>query len=86
MGNQPNEGGAQKEPAVGLKRTLGLREAITITAGTVIGVLFYGVLSAGFTSLHMSQYLQWVVMGAIMLFALSLDVLKGKGVKLWKRK
>ena len=56
------------------------------SAGTVIGVLFYGVLSAGFTSLHMSQYLQWVVMGAIMLFALSLDVLKGKGVKLWKRK
>ena len=54
--------------------------------GTVIGVLFYGILSAGFTSLHMSQYLQWVVMGAIMLFALSLDVLKGKGVKLWKRK
>ena len=54
--------------------------------GTIIGVLFYGVLSAGFTSLHMSQYLQWVVMGAIMLFALSLDVLKGKGVKLWKRK
>ena len=38
MGNRPNEGGAQKEPAVGLKRTLGLREAITITAGTVIGV------------------------------------------------
>ena len=29
---------AQKEPAVGLKRTLGLRRAITITAGTVIGV------------------------------------------------
>ena len=54
--------------------------------GTIIGVLFYGILSAGFTSLHMSQYLQWVVMGAIMLFALSLDVLKGKGVKLWKRK
>ncbi len=54
--------------------------------GTIIGVLFYGVLSAGFTSLHMSQYLQWVVMGAIMLFALSLDVLRGKGVKLWKKK
>lgn len=54
--------------------------------GTIIGVLFYGILSAGFTSLHMSQYLQWVVMGAIMLFALSLDVLKGKGVKLWKKK
>ena len=54
--------------------------------GTIIGVLFYGILSAGFTSLHLSQYLQWVIMGAIMLFALSLDVLKGKGVKLWKRK
>lgn len=54
--------------------------------GTIIGVLFYGILSAGFTSLHMSQYLQWVVMGAIMLFALSLDVLQSKGVKLWKRK
>ena len=54
--------------------------------GTVIGVLFYGVLSAGFTSLHMPIHLQWAVMGAIMLFALSLDVLKGKGVKLWKRK
>ena len=54
--------------------------------GTVIGVLFYGVLSAGFTSLNMSKYLQWVVMGAIMVVALSLDVLKGRGVKLWKRK
>ena len=54
--------------------------------GTIIGILFYGVLSAGFTSLHMSQYLQWIVMGAIMLVCLSMDVLKGKGVKLWKRK
>ncbi len=54
--------------------------------GTIIGVLFYGVLSAGFTSLALSTYLQWVIMGAIMLVALSLDVLKGKGVKLWKRK
>lgn len=54
--------------------------------GTVIGIMFYGVLSAGFTSLNLSQYLQWVVMGLIMLCALSLDVLKGKEVKLWKRK
>ncbi len=54
--------------------------------GTVIGIMFYGVLSAGFTSLNLSQYLQWVVMGLIMLFALSLDVLKGKEVKLWKKK
>ena len=54
--------------------------------GTIIGVLFYGVLSAGFTSLAMSQYLQWVIMGAIMLVVLSLDVLKERGIKLWKRK
>ena len=53
--------------------------------GTIIGILFYGILAAGFTSLHMSKYLQWVVLGAIMLFALSLDVLQSKGVKLWKR-
>ena len=53
---------------------------------TFIGILFYGVLSAGFTSLRMPIHLQWAVMGLIMLFALSLDVLKGKGVKLWKRK
>ena len=54
--------------------------------GTIIGILFYGILSAGFTGLHMSKYLQWVVLGAIMLFALPLDVLQSKGVKLWKRK
>ena len=54
--------------------------------GTIIGVLFYGVLSAGFTSLRMSQYLQWIIMGAIMLVVLSLDVLKERGIKLWKRK
>jgi ribose/xylose/arabinose/galactoside ABC-type transport system permease subunit len=54
--------------------------------GTIIGVLFYGVLSAGFTALALSQHIQWVIMGAIMLVALSLDVLKGKGVKLWKKK
>ena len=40
MSNQP-AGTAAGTPAAsgsGLKRTLGLREAITITAGTVIGV------------------------------------------------
>lgn len=54
--------------------------------GTVIGVLFYGVLSAGFTSLALSQYLQWVIMGAIMMVILSLSALKERGIKLWKRK
>jgi ribose/xylose/arabinose/galactoside ABC-type transport system permease subunit len=53
--------------------------------GTIIGVMFTGVLAAGFTSMNMSQYLQWVIMGLIMVAALSLDVLKGKGVKLWKK-
>jgi ribose/xylose/arabinose/galactoside ABC-type transport system permease subunit len=47
--------------------------------------MFTGVLAAGFTSMNLSQYLQWVIMGLIMVAALSLDVLKGKGVKLWKK-
>ena len=53
--------------------------------GTVIGVLFYGVLSNGFTMLNLSTYMRWVVLGLIMVFVLSMDALKGKGVKLWKR-
>ena len=54
--------------------------------GTIIGVMFYGVLSAGFTQLNLSIYLQWVIMGLIMVAALSMDVLKERGVKLWKKK
>ena len=54
--------------------------------GTIIGVMFYGVLSAGFTQMNLSVYIQWVIMGAIMVFALSMDVLKERGVKLWKKK
>lgn len=54
--------------------------------GTIIGVMFTGVLSSGFTQMNFSIYQQWVIMGIIMVFALSLDALKGKGVKLWKRK
>ena len=54
--------------------------------GTVVGVLFYGVLTNGFTMLHMSTYVRWIVMGLIMVFVLSMDALKGRGVKLWKRK
>ena len=54
--------------------------------GTIIGVMFYGVLSAGFTQMNLSIYLQWVIMGIIMVFALSMDVLKERGVKLWKKK
>lgn len=54
--------------------------------GTIIGVLFYGVLSNGFTMLNLSTYMRWVVMGLIMVFVLSIDALKAKGVKLWKKK
>ena len=54
--------------------------------GTIIGVLFYGVLSAGFTQLNLSTYVQWVIMGIIMVSALSIDVLKERGIKLWKKK
>jgi ribose/xylose/arabinose/galactoside ABC-type transport system permease subunit len=54
--------------------------------GTVIGVLFYGILNTGFTMLNLNTYMRWVVMGLIMVFVLSADAMKGKGVKLWKRK
>lgn len=54
--------------------------------GTIIGVMFYGVLSAGFTQLNLSIYLQWFIMGIIMVAALSMDVLKERGIKLWKKK
>ena len=54
--------------------------------GTIIGILFTGVLSAGFTQMDLNIYVQWVLMGVIMVFALSTDALKGKGAKLWKRK
>ena len=53
--------------------------------GTIIGVLFTGVLSAGFTQLNVTTYVQWVIMGIIMVFALSMDVLKERGIKLWKK-
>ena len=53
--------------------------------GTIIGVMFSGVLTAGFTSMNLSQYLQWVIMGLIMVAALSMDVMRGRGIKLWKK-
>ena len=53
---------------------------------TIIGVLFYGILTSGFTMLGMGESMRMVVMGIIMVFVLALDALKGKGVKLWKKK
>ena len=54
--------------------------------GTIIGVLFSGILTAGFTQINLSTYLQWVIMGIIMVCALSLSVLKERGITLWKKK
>ncbi len=54
--------------------------------GTVVGFLFIGFMSSGFTFLNYSQYTQWIVMGVILIVALAIDVLSERGVKLWKRK
>jgi len=54
--------------------------------GTVIGFLFIGFMSSGFTFLGLSQYIQWMVTGAILLTALAMDVASGKGGGLWKKK
>ena len=53
---------------------------------TIIGVLFYGVLSSGFTMMGVNEDVKMIIMGLIMVFVLSLDALKGKGVTLWKKK
>ncbi len=54
--------------------------------GTVVGFLFIGFMSSGFTFLRFDQYTQWIVMGVILIIALAIDVLSERGVKLWKRK
>ena len=54
--------------------------------GTIVGVIFTGVLSSSLTHLNLLGYKQWIIMGFIMVFALSVDAMKGKGGKLWKRK
>lgn len=54
--------------------------------GTVVGFLFIGFMSSAFTFLAFDQYIQWVIMGVILVAALAIDVLSEKGVKLWKRK
>ena len=53
---------------------------------TIIGVLFYGVLSAGFTMLGLNDQLSMIAMGIIMVIVLAMDALRGRGVKLWKKK
>jgi ribose transport system permease protein len=47
-------------------------------SGTVIGALVIGVLSNGLNLLHISSYAQMVVKGLVIIFAVSLDILKSK--------
>lgn len=54
--------------------------------GTVVGFLFIGFMSSGFTALSLNTYMQWIVMGAILLGALAVDVSSGKEVRLWKKR
>ncbi|MBP1736452.1 MAG: inner-rane translocator [Oscillospiraceae bacterium] len=54
--------------------------------GTVLGFAFIGFLANGSTALGLNQYLQWVIMGIILVAALSADIMKEKGVVLpWKK-
>lgn len=47
--------------------------------GTIIGVLFTGTLSSALTHLNVTGYTQWIIMGIVMVFALSLDAVRQKG-------
>ncbi len=41
--------------------------------GTVIGFLFIGFVSTGFTFLGLNTYMQWIVLGLILIAALAID-------------
>ena len=47
--------------------------------GTVIGIVMLGTISNALTLLNLSQYYQDIVRGAILILAVSLDAIKGKG-------
>ena len=47
--------------------------------GTIIGVLFTGTLSSALTQLNVTGYTQWIIMGIVMVIALSFDAVKQKG-------
>ena len=47
--------------------------------GTIIGVILLGTISNGLTLLNLSQYYQDITRGIILLLAVSLDTIKGKG-------
>lgn len=44
--------------------------------GTIIGFLFIGFISTGFTFLGLNTYMQWIVMGLILIAALAIDAAK----------
>lgn len=52
--------------------------------GSVVGFLFIGFASSGFTFLGFDQYIQWIVMGVILLVALASDVFSERGITIWK--
>lgn len=54
--------------------------------GTVVGFLFIGFMSSAFTYLALDQYMQWIIMGVILVAALAIDIYGERGGKLWKRK
>ena len=54
--------------------------------GTVVGFLFIGFMSSGFTFLGFDQYIKWIIMGVILVAALAIDVFSERGGKLWKKK
>ncbi len=50
--------------------------------GTVLGFLFIGFMTTGFTFLGMNEYIQSIVTGIILVIALSFDVIKTRRNKL----
>lgn len=48
--------------------------------GTVVGFLFIGFMSSGFTFLAFSTYMQWIITGVILLAALAIDVSKERSL------
>jgi len=50
--------------------------------GTVVGFLFIGFMSSGFMFLAFNTYMQWIIMGFILLVALSIDVLSERRSRL----
>ena len=50
--------------------------------GSVVGFLFIGFMTTGFTFLGMNEYIQSIVTGIILVAALSFDVIKARRSKL----